>query len=548
MGADTRPAPPGLRSLRADDDGLFFDPVDPHDDAVVDVLFDGRRIWSFWTVRDSEGAGSSRHVPWPLPLTRFLDGRTTVSLVDHVSGEQLATAEAVLGSGAGRIAVVDKQGRPLGLDKSLTLSRLFDSRDPEQLAPLLSAIDTVLEALSACGMEAFLAYGTLLGAVREGGLIGHDSDADLGYVSHYDHPADVVAESFRLQRHLVERGLSVTRYSGLAFRVNLVEADGVTRGLDVFGGFLRDGRLYLMGEVGTPFRAEWVWPLSTVTLEGRTYPAPAEPEHLLAATYGPGWRTPDPAFKFETPRETVRRLDGWFRGTRGGRSLLWGLPPPRRLRVRPVRASATLRWVREEEPEIGTFVDLGCGAGTDACWMARRGTPAVGVDFKPSHHRVMEARAGREDLPLTFLWANFNELRSTLVAGAALARTPGPRVAMARHVADGLDRTGREQLWRLAEMVVRDSGRLYLQVLRADPASRHAGAPTSEGAEDQREDRRRAGSAPLDVDALVAEIEERRGRVLARSDVVESAADGPHGTDPAEQSREVSRLVVTWQR
>jgi hypothetical protein len=50
------------------------------------------------------------------------------------------------------------------------------------------------------------------------------------------------------------------------------------------------------------------------------------------------------------------------------------------------------------------------------------------------------------------------------------------------------------------------------------------------------------------VDALVGEIEERRGRVVSRQDVVELAAEGPHGSDPGGQSRKVSRLVVTWQR
>jgi SAM-dependent methyltransferase len=516
------------------------------------VLFDGRRIWSFWVLRDSEPrADGSRFVPWPKRLTRFLDGRTQLSIKAHVEDRELYDADAQFGTSEDRVAVVNADGQQLGMDKYGRLQVTFETRTSRDVEPLLDAVAQVLAALREAGVEPFLAYGTLLGAVREGGLIGHDSDADLGYVSRYDHPADVVAESFRLQRHLVARGLSVTRYSGLAFRVNLREGDGVMRGLDVFGGFMRDGHLYLMGEVGTPFREEWVWPLTTVTLEGRRYPAPAAPEHLLAATYGPSWRTPDPAFKFETPRETVRRLDGWFRGTRGGRSLLWGMPAPRRLRVRPVRASATLSWVREAEPEIGTFVDLGCGTGTDAFWMAKRGTPAVGVDFKPSHYRVMEGRAHREELPLTFLWANFNELRSSLVSGAALARCTGPRVAMARHVADALDRAGREQLLRLAETVVRDSGRLYLQVLRGSPgetASRGRGGVDVGGDDGEREDRRRAGLSPVDVDALVAEIEERRGRVLSRQDVVESAADGPHGTDPGEQSREVSRLVVTWRR
>src|SRR3954449_12077269 len=103
MGADTQRGPVGVRSLRADDDGLFFELVDPQEDVVVDVLFDGRRIWSFWTLRDSEPAGAGRHVPWPFALTRFLEGRTSLSLVEHVSAEPLATTEAVLGAGEGPI-------------------------------------------------------------------------------------------------------------------------------------------------------------------------------------------------------------------------------------------------------------------------------------------------------------------------------------------------------------------------------------------------------------------------------------------------------------
>jgi SAM-dependent methyltransferase len=216
------------------------------------------------------------------------------------------------------------------------------------------------------------------------------------------------------------------------------------------------------------------------------------------------------------------------------------LPPARRLRVRPVRASALASWVRESEGTIGTFVDVGCGTGTDAFWFARRGTPAVGIDFKPSHYRVMAGRAQREDLPLSFVWANLNELRAVLVTGAEAARLPGPRIMMARHVADALDPTGREHLLRLAQMVVGGSGRLYLQVLRSPVEE--------ESSEPRRTSARRVSTGPADVEALVEEIGRRRGRVEARHDLVESAADGPHGSEPSEASREVTRLVVTWQR
>ena len=541
MGARTDRSPVALGSLEVTDQGVFF-ALDGDQDVVVDVLFDGRRVWSFWTVRDTEEApGGLRLAAWPPALVRFLDGATALSLVDHVSSVELAGEEVTLGSGEGRIAVVDRGGRPLGLDKSLRLSRLFDSRDAEQLAPLLDSVDTVLVALREAGVEPFLAYGTLLGAVREGGLIGHDSDADLGYVSRFSEPVDAVLESFRLQRRLVEMGYWVVRYSGMAFRVNVRESDGALRGLDVFAGILRDGHLYLMGEVGAPFRPEWVRPLSEVTLEGRTYPAPAAPDRLLEAMYGPHWRTPDPAFKFETSPATVRRLDGWFRGTRGGRALHWEKAAPQALR-QGLAPSGFLKWVRRheraEQRKPGTYVDLGCGAGVDVFLMARQGVPSWGLDFRPSHFKVVSHRAEKKELPATYRWTNFNELRSVLPTGAEIARTTGPRLVTARHLLDAVDPVGRDLVLRFAEMVTRDDGRFYLQVLRASDAELEAGPETGED-----------NLTPVDVEALVAEIEARGGRVLHRHDLLERPA-GPRHTDVSKRSgtMDVTRLGVAWHR
>ena len=41
------------------------------------------------------------------------------------------------------------------------------TRDPEQTKPLLDSTESVLTALLASGVDAFPAYGTLLGAIRE---------------------------------------------------------------------------------------------------------------------------------------------------------------------------------------------------------------------------------------------------------------------------------------------------------------------------------------------------------------------------------------------
>ena len=301
---------------------------------VLDVLFDGRRIWSLWLHRDGVARGRETFVAWPAGLGRFLDGTTQVSVVVHESGEVLYDEEHAFGGSTERIAVVDRLGNPLATDKSGRLVKTFATRSQEHVAPLLNAVQEVLDALGKAGVEPFLAYGTLLGAVREGGLLGHDSDADLGYVSRHSEPVDVMRESFRLQARLAEMGYETQRYSGAAFKVKVAEADGSIRGLDVFGGFLRDGMLFLMGEIRTPFREEWIYPLGRAALEDRSFPVPAVPDRLLAATYGKQWRTPDPAFHFETPASTYRRLNGWFRGIRPRPPVVGpDLPQPLRARV-----------------------------------------------------------------------------------------------------------------------------------------------------------------------------------------------------------------------
>src|SRR5687768_15078399 len=227
-----------LRVTRVDDSGVH---LSAREDTVVDVVFDGRRIWSFWTLRDTHPGHGGRVAEWPPALRRYLDGTTRLSVVEHVSGRVLLDDEIGLGTSTERIAVVDPSGRPLGIDKSNRITTTFDTRDRAQTAPLLDATEQVLSALLEAGVDAFPAYGTLLGAIREQDFIGHDSDVDLGYVSRHTHPLDVIRESYRLQRYLRERGYSIDRYSAAAFKVEVLEADGAVRGLDVFGGYFLHG-------------------------------------------------------------------------------------------------------------------------------------------------------------------------------------------------------------------------------------------------------------------------------------------------------------------
>jgi hypothetical protein len=489
-------------------------------ESVLDVFFDGRRIVSFWLHRDGVRDGRGWLFAWPKTLHEYLDGTAEVRVVVTATGQEIFRGEVEFGSGRGRVAVVNQQGQPISLDKYLRRVVAFDTRSREELEPLLDATDEVIRALREVGIEAFIAYGTLLGAHRDGKVIGNDSDADLGYVSSTTHPVDAIRESFRIQRALVGLGYRITRYSALAFKVDVDEGDGHVRGLDVFGGFFMHGYLHLLGEIREPFEESWIFPLGTTTLEGRTFPAPAEPDRLLAAMYGASWRVPDPAFHFAPPTTTVRRLNGWFRGLRVGRAK-WDRVYSRKQRPLPAEPSPFVAWAAEREPDAATYVDLGCGRGSDVLWMAGRGVPSVGLDFQPRSY----AEAAARDVPDADFWrCNMLELRDVLPAGAELARRPGPRLLVARHLVDTLGPDARQNLWRLARMALAGDGggRLHLEFLARFGDDGYA--------RELHVKRRRPR-------VVVAELEQAGATIVHRETI--RVSDSP-------KSSKVARVVVEW--
>lgn len=510
-----------------DDDGVWF-AAEP-DDVLCNVHFDGRRIWSFWSARDAAPAAGRHLVAWPERLTLHLEGITRV-LIESGDGSVLYDEERRFGTEDRRLTVVDRNGAPLGIDYYGRLVKTFETKQEGQLEPLLDALDVVLSMLHEEGLEAFPAYGTLLGAVRDGAFIGHDSDADVGYVSRHTHPIDVIRESHRVQRAVQRRGYATSRHSGAAFKIDVPDADGSVRGLDVFGGFFAGDRLALMGEVWAPYRQEWIFPLGTTTLEGRTFPAPAAPEHLLEAMYGPGWKVPDPAFKYEKDASAQRRFDRWFRGTRVNRpqwdhryGLARLLPP-----YQPPHDIS--RVLHEAEPADTWVLDIGCGRGRDGRWLAKQGRPAVGLDFSEVAMSFIADRAAVQGWPLELLTMNLLELRQVLAWGAMMSRRPGNRVVLARHLIDSTSPTGVDNFWRLTEMALTGGGRVYLEFLTdaiVDPEGRLS------------------LTLPLSADAVTADVERRGHRVVAREDLVGQPVDYGYGAEPSsDMALHTTRLIV----
>lgn len=457
---------------------------DGSENAVLDVLFDDRVVWSLRFLRDSEPGADGRLVPWPRELRPHLNGLTHAVVREHTSGDVLFDRELRFGAGTERISMLDEQGHLLSINAKGHLTASLAQRGASAVTKLLDAAEDVLAAMRAAGVDGFVAYGSLLGAARTGHVIGHDYDVDLAYLSGCTELVDAITESYRLERAIRARGYKLRRYSALAFSVRVDPDDPHHPWLDVFGALFVGQTLYVMWDVAAPLRREQVVPLGACVLEGRELPAPRDVDAWLSATYGPSWRQPDPAFTYATPVAVKRRLATWFGGLNRGRRR-WdaahaaaeqesaGYEDP----------SDFARWVSEREPDAELVVDLGCGRGADALWWGTgpyAGRRVLGMDASSVALDAARARAGRLGSTATFEPVNFADLRSTLVTGALLSSMPGRRLVSVHLVAERLNAAQRANLWRLARMALSGHGRLYLEMVRAADA-RPADDPLATG-------------------------------------------------------------------
>jgi hypothetical protein len=170
-----------------------------------------------------------------------------------------------------------------------------------------ASLAVVSEALTAEGIWHSLAYGTLLGAVRDRDIIPWDHDFDL-----FARPNDIL-RILALNGPLAPHGLEIVllRYPGSVLAMNpggvawfdpmhlQVRLDGEYIGDLFMPSLFADGVLRIFD-----FATDVYWTphfsvphslfaeTGAVVIRGRTYPAMGQAEAFLALMYGPNWRVP----------------------------------------------------------------------------------------------------------------------------------------------------------------------------------------------------------------------------------------------------------------
>jgi hypothetical protein len=289
--------------------------------ATLSILLNGRPIWN---VRAGDALRAGPHggwmIDWPPALAGRLSGQAQLAVLQD--GTPWGPAAAVAFDGAAHQFTLEEPGTgiPQIINKWGRVARNFEGQRAHLVDEALDEACILIEWMRSRGQELFVTGGTLLGPVRDGRIMPGDDDVDLAYLSRHHNPSDIVLESFELERALHSQGYETVRHSAGHLQLLFPGADGRDRFyLDIFTYFITGG--WLHGTFHARERAEKVpiFPLRTLTVNGRKLPAPADPEAMLAAIYGPGWRTPDPAFRFTTPPAARRRYDTWLGSLDGDR-------------------------------------------------------------------------------------------------------------------------------------------------------------------------------------------------------------------------------------
>ena len=220
--------------------------------AVVDpvvVTFDGQYVWSFVPRRDGDRTRHGWRVAWPAAITRPARRHGLRAAGRRRRGAGVLRGRGVVPRQPRPLLLRDPHGHPLAVDKAGHLTRVFSETDGD--------------------VRRQIAEGTARAIADLRDHVGHRRPRQLRLPARRRprrpddrarlrrrprlpeprgrHPADVVRESFRIEREMRELGWKVVRMSGADLKLFLPLPDGRVVHVDVFGAFHVEGIFYQLG-------------------------------------------------------------------------------------------------------------------------------------------------------------------------------------------------------------------------------------------------------------------------------------------------------------
>lgn len=453
----------------------------------VDICFGEQRVWSI-DLLDREEA-PTRALPWPPVLQPFLTGSTEVVLRRSGDGEELGRSSVAFTDDPNPTRVVDAEGIPLAINKWGRLGKTLEAGNTGVQERILDRTAEVVAHLTDMGLRPFVVGGTLLGGVREGALLPHDDDADVAYLSTLTNPADVAREGFEVGHRLQRLGYELVRHSATHMQLYFRSDSGsVDHYVDVFTAFFtEDGNINQPFHVRGPLREDQMLPFGTVTIAGREFPAPADPDAWLVINYDENWRTPIPGYHLGTPRSTSRRFQSWFGSYHFKRDFWNEFYGDAALEPDPdARWASGADWIAGQRETLSApaLLELGAGAGALSARLAQElagahGPRIVATDYSTAALALARSRASSVPAGPGFEVAHLNLYRTLSLDVFRRLGVDGPVDVVANHLLEQLGHLARANALRLIRMALRSGGTALATVYGEHAPDVSFGDPTT---------------------------------------------------------------------
>jgi SAM-dependent methyltransferase len=284
-------------------------------------------------------------------------------------------------------------GYVFGQTGHLQLSKKLDKKWQKAVLDLYNDVRIVLA--EAYGYDVFLAYGSMLGAVREGGFIGHDLDFDSAFVSKHTDGADAASELRDIALLLIDRGFDV---AGVGTHLHVHPIDDPDTRIDLFHHYFdASGRMrFPFGFAGDSVVEASDWQgTKEIDFLGTRVLVPTNGEQIVEHLYGSDWRIPQPGFAWR--RDRTDRAREAIMPAAYAQTIYWA-----KFYARTGFAKGSTFFEKVDgRPDVpGRVIDIGCGDGRDSHAFGRTGRSVLGVDRSlvgVQHARDKAAEMGLSD-------------------------------------------------------------------------------------------------------------------------------------------------------
>jgi len=280
-------------------------------EATATILIDGRLFRR--QMLKGDGERGQLQLALKPSFLKAIPPRTRIEVLvgggrlPHASGEPFALLD-----GTGKPGQLAKMlSRGYYMSKKGSLMRPLAARPAAQRATLKAVAGLDADLRAGFGYPLWLAHGTLLGLIRDGGFLERDDDFDTAYLSQVTTVQDACAERLEIARFLLGRGwdIELTAPSGL-LRLRLKGSS-----IDIMPGWIQDGKFFCLAYTMLDLDRSDILPVASGRLIGRKVTLPRKPELFLEQKYGPGWSSPDPSYVARRPEGSLEILSRGFLST-----------------------------------------------------------------------------------------------------------------------------------------------------------------------------------------------------------------------------------------